>query len=137
MFLLKQKTAYEMRNSDWSSEVCSSDLEWARPGGQVAALLTDVCALAALEHDRHAGGVANARYRHGERLVAAARVPEPARVQLKSRGQGVAASVRAHLGAEQGPVGHADVGVGTAHGAVARKRGDEGKRGAGRLDVGG
>src|SRR3546814_3534297 len=27
----KQKTAYEMRISDWSSDVCSSDLEEARP----------------------------------------------------------------------------------------------------------
>src|SRR3546814_7803637 len=26
MFCLKQKTAYEMRISDWSSDVCSSDL---------------------------------------------------------------------------------------------------------------
>src|SRR3546814_14351862 len=26
-FLFKQKTAYEMRISDWSSDVCSSDLE--------------------------------------------------------------------------------------------------------------
>src|SRR3546814_7833843 len=26
VFLLKQKTAYEMRISDWSSDVCSSDL---------------------------------------------------------------------------------------------------------------
>src|SRR3546814_7689645 len=25
-FLFKQKTAYEMRSSDWSSDVCSSDL---------------------------------------------------------------------------------------------------------------
>src|SRR3546814_7289117 len=30
-FFFKQKTAYEMRISDWSSDVCSSDLiEWAR-----------------------------------------------------------------------------------------------------------
>src|SRR3546814_10302341 len=31
-FLFKQKTAYEMRISDWSSDVCSSDLikhEWS------------------------------------------------------------------------------------------------------------
>src|SRR3546814_488985 len=28
-FLFKQKTAYEMRISDWSSDVCSSDLEAA------------------------------------------------------------------------------------------------------------
>src|SRR3546814_4285993 len=26
-FFLKQKTAYEMRISDWSSDVCSSDLD--------------------------------------------------------------------------------------------------------------
>src|SRR3546814_13299752 len=31
-FFLKQKTAYEMRISDWSSDVCSSDL-W-RPAGR-------------------------------------------------------------------------------------------------------
>src|SRR3546814_14205871 len=30
-FFFKQKTAYEMRISDWSSDVCSSDLEpWLR-----------------------------------------------------------------------------------------------------------
>src|SRR3546814_1637295 len=27
----KQKTAYDMRISDWSSDVCSSDLVWTRP----------------------------------------------------------------------------------------------------------
>src|SRR3546814_7594474 len=27
-FFFKQKTAYEMRISDWSSDVCSSDLLW-------------------------------------------------------------------------------------------------------------
>src|SRR3546814_8738878 len=27
-FFFKQKTAYEMRISDWSSDVCSSDLMW-------------------------------------------------------------------------------------------------------------
>src|SRR3546814_8084131 len=30
-FFFKQKTAYEMRISDWSSDVCSSDLVAARP----------------------------------------------------------------------------------------------------------
>src|SRR3546814_15461033 len=29
LFLFKQKTAYEMRISDWSSDVCSSDLDLA------------------------------------------------------------------------------------------------------------
>src|SRR3546814_8255004 len=31
-FFFKQKTAYEMRISDWSSDVCSSDLSWSRVG---------------------------------------------------------------------------------------------------------
>src|SRR3546814_9414589 len=30
-FFFKQKTAYEMRISDWSSDVCSSDLRRADP----------------------------------------------------------------------------------------------------------
>src|SRR3546814_2212988 len=34
-FFFKQKTAYEMRISDWSSDVCSSDLEKARVGNFV------------------------------------------------------------------------------------------------------
>src|SRR3546814_5252725 len=29
-FFFKQKTAYELRISDWSSDVCSSDLAWPR-----------------------------------------------------------------------------------------------------------
>src|SRR3546814_2607784 len=32
-FFFKQKTAYEMRISDWSSDVCSSDLPRPRIGG--------------------------------------------------------------------------------------------------------
>src|SRR3546814_10184186 len=33
VFFFKQKTAYEMRISDWSSDVCSSDLHAVEPGG--------------------------------------------------------------------------------------------------------
>src|SRR3546814_7715356 len=40
IFFFKQKTAYEMRISDWSSDVCSSDLRYSRafpfPGASVA-----------------------------------------------------------------------------------------------------
>src|SRR3546814_3492624 len=32
LFFLKQKTAYEMRISDWSSDVCSSDLSFRSAG---------------------------------------------------------------------------------------------------------
>src|SRR3546814_6728096 len=39
VFFFKQKTAYEMRISDWSSDVCSSDLEVARREGCALALL--------------------------------------------------------------------------------------------------
>src|SRR3546814_15628176 len=35
VFFFKQKTAYEMRISDWSSDVCSSDL---RPSANAAAI---------------------------------------------------------------------------------------------------
>src|SRR3546814_1804113 len=33
-FFFKQKTAYEMRISDWSSDVCSSDLSGSMSGGR-------------------------------------------------------------------------------------------------------
>src|SRR3546814_9481387 len=36
-FFFKQKTAYEMRISDWSSDVCSSDLLRVKPSDNTAA----------------------------------------------------------------------------------------------------
>src|SRR3546814_5161454 len=36
VFFFKQKTAYEMRISDWSSDVCSSDLELSRTMANIA-----------------------------------------------------------------------------------------------------
>src|SRR3546814_5158547 len=36
-FFFKQKTAYEMRISDWSSDVCSSDLRRGEEGFQILA----------------------------------------------------------------------------------------------------
>src|SRR3546814_7178023 len=38
-FFFKQKTAYEMRISDWSSDVCSSDLSLDIDGKMIAARL--------------------------------------------------------------------------------------------------
>src|SRR3546814_5121944 len=46
-FFFKQKTAYEMRISDWSSDVCSSDL------ARVAVLLRDPVGLVQLEDVEH------------------------------------------------------------------------------------
>src|SRR3546814_3948829 len=37
VFFFKQKTAYEMRISDWSSDVCSSDLRAGANGGDAGA----------------------------------------------------------------------------------------------------
>src|SRR3546814_1061234 len=41
VFFFKQKTAYEMRISDWSSDVCSSDLGFEREGDRVSAVHTE------------------------------------------------------------------------------------------------
>src|SRR3546814_19410744 len=38
VFFFKQKTAYEMRISDWSSDVCSSDLKQRSRRGRVGAI---------------------------------------------------------------------------------------------------
>src|SRR3546814_8259022 len=42
VFFFSQNTAYEMRISDWSSDVCSSDLTQLKRQGEGAALLAAV-----------------------------------------------------------------------------------------------
>src|SRR3546814_19612185 len=67
-FFFKQKTAYEMRISDWSSDVCSSDLRRDRPGRPPR------------RHPGHRRGEAPGlpdRRRRGDRAAPAA--PHPAR----------------------------------------------------------
>src|SRR3546814_7912464 len=60
VLFFKQKTAYEMRISDWSSDVCSSDLAGIRPdyrrlgSGRAAGLVQFT------PHRRLAGGWADA-----------------------------------------------------------------------------
>src|SRR3546814_2598393 len=39
-FFFKQKTAYEMRISDWSSDVCSSDLAWKSADERIGPTIT-------------------------------------------------------------------------------------------------
>src|SRR3546814_3024833 len=49
VFFFKQKTAYEMRISDWSSDVCSSDLTVVvAPGPTIIVVAPLVAALAAV-----------------------------------------------------------------------------------------
>src|SRR3546814_3990544 len=42
VFFVKQKTAYEMRISDWSSDVCSSDLVKASGGYRIVAPIREI-----------------------------------------------------------------------------------------------
>src|SRR3546814_10965939 len=72
-FFFKQKTAYEMRISDWSSDVCSSDL--VRAGGLVGGDLQSVVPVPARTHG--AGGVHHhlLRDRRGQPVVPGARRP--------------------------------------------------------------
>src|SRR3546814_1675518 len=58
-FFFKQKTAYEMRISDWSSDVCSSDLTHCRHSA--AGYLFDKC-------DKLPLVIAIARFRHAALL---------------------------------------------------------------------
>src|SRR3546814_7422118 len=50
VFFFKQKTAYEMRISDWSSDVCSSDLRYIDEVGMKQVMEE---ALAGLDADTH------------------------------------------------------------------------------------
>src|SRR3546814_3713536 len=51
IFFFKQKTAYEMRISDWSSDVCSSDLRAAYRGSEE---FDDFSAISQAIEGRHA-----------------------------------------------------------------------------------
>src|SRR3546814_5571133 len=56
-FFFKQKTAYEMRISDWSSDVCSSDLVDRHRGLAGLAVADDQLALAAADRDHRVDGL--------------------------------------------------------------------------------
>src|SRR3546814_6083499 len=57
VFCFKQKTAYEMRISDWSSDVCSSDLVCivgGGPAGMIAGLLLARAGIETIVLEKHA-----------------------------------------------------------------------------------
>src|SRR3546814_2135185 len=56
VFFFKQKTAYEMRISDWSSDVCSSDLALRAAAGGDRRHHAGQCAAAGRGRGRHGGG---------------------------------------------------------------------------------
>src|SRR3546814_15825546 len=51
-FFFKQKTAYEMRISDWSSDVCSSDLRFAGVAIDITERKANEAALVAAKEER-------------------------------------------------------------------------------------
>src|SRR3546814_2441499 len=66
-FFFKQKTAYEMRISDWSSDVCSSDLEADREGvGLHAEPASDEIVAQLVDEDERPDDEQEAQYRHQE-----------------------------------------------------------------------
>src|SRR3546814_12204693 len=114
-FFFKQKTAYELRISDWSSDVCSSDLCSSAPAGSTVQGVPRVTA-AAFAVQAPAGarfhGVA------GRRLeVQPGVVGKPRRQRVQHRGPQVVAERR---------VDEKD-----------RKSGGWGKRESGRVDLSG
>src|SRR3546814_9230368 len=83
-FFFKQKTAYEMRISDWSSDVCSSDLRRTKPNraeragrpgrAQMDVFLDELAASSNVAASARAAGVsANAMYRERRRNAAFAK----------------------------------------------------------------
>src|SRR3546814_5739068 len=92
-FLFKQKTAYELRISDWSSDVCSSDLVTAE-------VITFGCRLNAADSDAMralaAGGRLgdgddeNRRYPQGDAAQGAARRGRGRRLRSEERRVGKA-----------------------------------------------
>src|SRR3546814_7205416 len=80
-FFFKQKTAYEVRISDWSSDVCSSDLTFRDPDGLWARVrIEDLATLAAFARDPDR---VHAFYNHRrEALVAEHVAPNAAHLAL-------------------------------------------------------
>src|SRR3546814_1388911 len=73
VFFFKQKTAYEMRISDWNSDVCSSDLARAATGARTGASAS-------------AAGRAS-RLRRVKRVMAGLRSPIWSRAQVNPAAQ--------------------------------------------------
>src|SRR3546814_2190530 len=106
-FFCKQKTAYEMRISDWSSDVCSSDLgrlvrcaksriveiavgkeEVQLLDAEVAKIMIDVAIIiSAVQHAdrrRERGAIGTGRHQPPDRILGALKGRSPALVETKA-----------------------------------------------------
>src|SRR3546814_6368736 len=99
-FFFKQKTAYEMRISDWSSDVCSSDLKEVRWYCAVSALaiLTLPGAAIARGADEPAGAAAALSGEPQDAAPQATQTDIATAEERKSVGEGKRVSVRVDLG---------------------------------------
>src|SRR3546814_7228733 len=93
LFFFKQKTAYELRSSDWSSDVCSSDLAYLRYNVadpvrlellRKRSLLLDILPLAVAKGAVDVGGAAG-RDRPNFREVAARLMAEIGSASCRAR----------------------------------------------------
>src|SRR3546814_8093259 len=86
VFFFKQKTAYELRSSDWSSDVCSSDLlDGFRLLGLAVLVRQRVDALAVAEHFGGLRGGDDAHVRQAVQLALQHRVGTQLRIELDQR----------------------------------------------------
>src|SRR3546814_20074656 len=91
VFLCKQKTAYEMRISDWSSDVCSSDLDRLARRFQRRrpfAGLPDLAVRFAANGPGARPVIDDLRHRRGECMAAVAQVLEPGQRLRRRPGNG-------------------------------------------------
>src|SRR3546814_11594146 len=58
VFFFKQKTAYEMRISDWSSDVCSSDLHLRSAPAELFRQVVELLQALVMQHQADGFGVA-------------------------------------------------------------------------------
>src|SRR3546814_8677953 len=88
-FFFKQKTAYEMRISDWSSDVCSSDLIVPRDLQTGAGSERNDVALAGLNHKMGQRGTVNTLLNFGEGRHSPGGQPGAIGYRVGSEGQGL------------------------------------------------
>src|SRR3546814_11632650 len=125
VFFFKQKTAYEMRISDWSSDVCSSDLPF--PAIEIIAIFAAIAIASGPAHDFN-----DLRPFDGEQLfIFCAQGSEP------RRGDVVGSVVHPRSLRDFRKKGKSRMDVIPADFCPDRKNGGEGKSVAVRLDRGG
>src|SRR3546814_780373 len=130
-FFSKQKTAYELRISDWSSDVCSSDLRGAMPGVGLAGepgREDDAGPLLPAQEVVAPGGVVGREAVAGDRnQPAAVRETGERRADVLDRGGAVAAGPRRH-GRKRRGHSHDGRGQVGGQGGVEERKSDGGVR---------